>query len=75
MFSDYVFPDGTRKTRRSLPVIAISDPNDKGELRVSIGDFFAAKTEELGKLGDRDENRPRVRIKSAHIMVWDFTYL
>ena len=63
MFSDYVLPDGSsRSGRRSLQVIGINDPNDKGEVRVSFGDFFGAKTEELGRLGDGDggENCPRV---------------
>ena len=58
-FSYYVLPGDAR---RSLSVVGVNDPNDKGEVRISFGEFFAAKTEELGRLGDGDENRPRVSV-------------
>ena len=58
-FSYYVLPG---ETRRSLSVVGVNDPNDKGEVRISFGEFFAARTEELGTLGDGNENRPRVSV-------------
>ena len=43
-------------------MVGINDPNNKGEVRISFGEFFAARTEELGRLGDGNENRPRVSV-------------
>ena len=65
-FSYYVLPG---ETRRSLSVVGVNDPNDKGEVRISFGQFFAAKTEELGRLGDGDENRPRVSVTDALLVL------
>ena len=59
MFSDYVLPGSFTKTGRQS-VVGINDPDDKGEVRVSFGKFFAARTEELGSLNNQDKNRPRV---------------
>lgn len=56
-FSYYIMPDDNRHV-----VVGVNDPDDKGELRVSFGEFFAARTGELGRLSDGDVNRPRVRL-------------
>jgi hypothetical protein len=61
-FSYYVLPGETRRS-----VVGINDPNDKGEVRISFGEFFAGRTEELGRLGDGNENRPRV----LKCCIWD----
>lgn len=59
-FSYYILP-GESSHRPS--VIGVNDPNDKGEIRISFGEFFAAKTGELGRLSDGNEDRPRVSFR------------
>ncbi|XP_028392534.1 uncharacterized protein LOC114517088 [Dendronephthya gigantea] len=56
-FSYYILPG--ESSHRSPSIIGVNDPNDKGEVRISFGEFFAAKTGELGRLSDVNEDRPR----------------
>lgn len=43
-------------------IVAVNDPDDKGEVRISLGAFIATGSEELGSLQSTDPDRPRVRI-------------
>ncbi|XP_046843293.1 uncharacterized protein LOC124437361 [Xenia sp. Carnegie-2017] len=62
-FTSYILPND--HGRRSLSVVGINDPDNKGEVRISFGDFFAAKTEELGRLGEDNGNKPRPRFNET----------
>lgn len=62
MGQNWTVPDESQYVmRRSLPVIGVNDPDNKGEVRISFGAFLAARSEELGDLSSKDPNRPRVR--------------
>ena len=62
MGHSWTIPDESQYVmRRSLPVIGVNDPDDKGEVRISFGAFLGAGSEELGNLNSEDPNRPRVR--------------
>jgi hypothetical protein len=41
-------------------IVAVNDPNDEGEVRISFGAFIAAGSEEMGTLHSSDPDRPRV---------------
>lgn len=74
-FTSYILPND--HGRRSLSVVGINDPDNKGEVRISFGDFFAAKTEELGRLGEDNGNKPRVILGYIFLSLrhcWMFTY-
>ena len=72
MGQNWTVPDESQYAlRRSLPVIGINDPDNKGEVRISFGAFLAAGSEELGDLSSKDPNRPRVRYELLYLsVVW-----
>ena len=63
-FSYYLLPEDTR---RSLSKARVNNSNDKGDVGTSFGEFFATKTEELGRLGDGSDTRPRVSV-AIHLL-------